>query len=390
MKSPEELSLRLARQWDNADLRESRLLNPAGDWPVSLTIGKPSAKILETSLDAVKRHLEQWRKVQTGKVIWEPIPFRATSEPVEVPLRWELDGPQAWANACAAPRIRAEFDALRYIFEQCDLMFRSLLIRRRSLWQQYAAADVIRVCKLAMALEPGCALGKPLRAITLSGSDTKFIERNKRLLTALLDVRFDGEVSHMGLEAFLDAANDAEHWLLVADLDGTSLQFRKQRVASSDLIETALPSQRILVVENERSLYQLPQLENTIAVLGTGLDLAWTNSNWLRDKTTAYWGDIDTWGLLCLSRARAALPHVQALMMTRTMFEKHEEFAVAEPLSAGPLPPSGLTAAEGGLYEFILSKDRGRLEQEFLPTEIVHQALSEWISADKSARPRTR
>ena len=52
---------------------------------------------------------------------------------------------------------------------------------------------------------------------------------------ACLTARFDGEVSKIGLESFLGAIAEGEHWLLLLDLDGSLLPFRQMRVRSSDL-----------------------------------------------------------------------------------------------------------------------------------------------------------
>ena len=116
-------------------------------------------------------------------------------------------------------------------------------------------------------------------------------------MTSLLDSRYDGEVSRLGLEIFLGAFVEGSHWLLVIDLNGALLPFPKMRVASSDLIKAHLPGKRVLIVENESCQHQLPRLLDTLAILGAGFDLEWTLSNKLNSKSVAYWGDIDTWGL---------------------------------------------------------------------------------------------
>ena len=66
--------------------------------------------------------------------------------------------------------------------------------------------------------------------LSIEGIDTKFFERNAQLVTALLDVRFDGEVSKIGLASFLGAFTESDHWLLLLDLDGSLLPFKQMRV----------------------------------------------------------------------------------------------------------------------------------------------------------------
>ncbi len=229
-----------------------------------------------------------------------------------------------------------------------------------------------------MELDFGIAQGKPLRTLSLAGIDTKFFERNSALITKLLDERFEGEVSKIGLEKFLDALREGEHWLLLIDLDGNLLPFKKQRIASTELLHASLPCQQLLIVENESCQHQLPNLPGTIAILGAGFDLGWTASPNLNSKRIAYWGDIDTWGLKYLSNARVSLPQLTPLMMTQGVYEAHRHSAVKESIIAGTDIPPTLSDDEKNLYRFLLSTECGRLEQEFLSFEYILQQVRLW------------
>jgi hypothetical protein len=314
-------------------------------------------------------------------VVWESINYRATANPVEMPLYWKLRQPTEWVAACDDRSMREEFELMTVFVEQAEPCFRSLLIRRRSLWRDKSLDEVLQAARLASSVEPGCAEGRPLRTLSLEGIDTKFFERNARLVTALLDARFEGEVGRLGLEAFLGAVSDGDHWLLVMDLDGSLLPFCKQRVRSSELKDTPLPGARLLIVENESCQHQLPQLPETIAVLGAGFDLGWAQAGWVQGKQVGYWGDIDTWGLQFLASVRQTLPHLDALMMNPEIYEWNLAAAVPEPVVAGTDVPAGLSPIERSLYERILSEPRGRLEQEFLPDTFVHETLRNWCGS---------
>jgi hypothetical protein len=234
---------------------------------------------------------------------------------------------------------------------------------------------------VALQLQPGCADGKPLRALSVAGTDSKFFERNRQLVTLMLDILFDGQASEAGLETFLGAEDEGHHWLLIADLDGSLLPFSQMRVRAYELQSTPLPGQRLILVENERSLHQLPSAPDTIAVLGSGLNLSWLQASWLANKAVAYWGDLDTWGLTMLGRAREHLPQLTPLLMDRTTFERFaDESAVEEPQAASVVVPPGLTESEAGLYHLLRRSDRGRLEQEFLPVNMVHKAVVNWTA----------
>jgi len=380
MKSPAELQRRLCRQWHAAALREARLLNANDAWPLVVSIGRPSARRLQSDIDSVKRHIETWRRVRVGEVVWENVPYRATADPVSVPVAWKLSKPSEWVAACGDRVVRQEFDALATLVEQTAAMFHALLIRRRSLWRDKPLAEVVQATRLAGALAPGAARGRSLRMLSVEGIDTKFFERHAHLVASLLDVRFNGEVSEIGLEAFLDAYAERDHWLLLLDLDGSLLPFAKQRVRSSELHQTPPPCERLLIVENEHSQHQLPAVPGAVAVLGAGRDLGWASGDWLRRKRVAYWGDIDTWGLHLLAKARQAIAGLDALLMSAEVYDEHHASAVREDEPAIDVSLDGLSPAEVALYERLLRSPRGRLEQEFLPVGLVEETILRWAN----------
>ena len=378
MKSPAEMACRLARQWQQAQLREARLLSASG-WPLKLPIGRPFARRFGRDVAAVREHVLAWREVSVGDVLWEPVNYRAGADPVDVPAYWILRTPSEWVEAAADTKMRDEFRRLEYIIENVDALFRRILVRQRGLWRDKPDQEVIAAARLAIRLSPGCADGRPLRLMAEFGVDTKFFERHSGLLTRLLDERFDGLASQRGLVAFLGALEEKEHWLLIAPLDDELLPFRRLRVTAEELAAAELPADRILVVENERCLHLLPRMPNTIAILGAGRNLSWMSAPWLEAKKVAYWGDIDSWGLVMLAEARRYQPHLTPLMMDRAVFDRYEEErAVVEESIAGDQAPAGLIGDEIELYHYLTARDRGRLEQEYLSDFEVSRSLSGW------------
>ena len=379
MKSPTEIGRNLARQWQRSSVRLARLLNP-DSWPQSLNIGKPSARLFADNIQAVLRHVENWRSVKVGKVDWEPVSYRAGLDPIPLPTRWHLRTPSEWIAATNDPRICEEYAQLEYLVEQVDSAFHALLVAQRSLWLTKPSEEVVATAQLATRLSSGCARGRPLRLLAEHGVDTKFFERNASLLTKLLDERFEGAASEQGLTTFLDAFEETSHWVLVVPLQPELLPFKRLRLTTAELAETALPGSRLLVVENEQCIHLLPEnLPDTLAVLGSGLDLQWLASAHLAGKHIAYWGDMDTWGLLMLARARLHQPTVEALLMERELFEQHSPVsAVLEPTKALDSAPPGLLADEADFYRYLLVQERGRLEQEYLPKEQVERAIEQW------------
>ena len=159
MKSPAELARRWARQWEVADNREQRLLS-ADAWPVSLPIGKPTPTEFMRHTDQVREHLQRWRAVTTGRVVWEPVTFRGGSEAVDVPVEWVLSSPSEWVSACDDHNIRQEYERLGRLISACDAVFRRSVVRQRSLLADKPDPDIIKATEVALALTPGCAAGE--------------------------------------------------------------------------------------------------------------------------------------------------------------------------------------------------------------------------------------
>lgn len=378
MKNPESLAQQLTKQWHNNRLRAERLLGQG--FPIELNIGKPSNADMIQRLNQVHQHFESWRKVQIGTVVFEDCNYQSLAGPVSVPLRWQLHKPSEWVAACADKTVQNEYQQLAGLIRHVKPLYHELLIRERSLWKDRPTADIIQTTELAEQLSPGCAQGKPLRLLSNLAIDTKFIERNQYLLQRCLDLRFNGAASSQGLLPFLDAAANNEHWLLIKPLGSSLLPFPRLRLSTSELQQNSLPAQRILIIENEQCEHLLPKLHDCIAILGAGRDLSWLSGAALDNKTLYYWGDMDTWGLTMLAQARKYRPAVQAIMMNQECFQafSHNN-AVNEPSTASQLPEQGLTPEEQVFYRFLLSQEKGRLEQEFLPADFVHHQLTSLI-----------
>ena len=108
------------------------------------------------------------------------------------------------------------------------------------------------------------------------------------------------------------------------------------------------------------------------------MDLLWLSSSQLANKNIGYWGDMDTWGLFMLARARQYANHIMPVMMNKVIFERYQERAVVEKTTAGCESPVGLTVDEILFYQFLLGNSKGRLEQEFVPVEEAHAELKAW------------
>jgi len=382
VKSPQDIAARMQRQWQRKPFR-LEMLTTANTWPMQYTIGMPAASDVTTSPNAIREHIACWQRVSVGEVVWRNVSYRASSEPIRVPSHWLLARPSDWVRATGTRQLISDYDLLEYLIGHAEPELRSALIINLKLLQGRSREELLAALELAARLKPGEAKGRPLRLLAGHGVDTKFFERNRQLLVRLLDSRFEGEVSEKGLHGFLDATPDGEHWLLLVPMQKGLLPFVVQQVRSQELATLKpdmIRASHILVVENRQCWHLLPELDDTIAILGAGLDLDWLGAEWLKGKDVAYWGDIDTWGLAMLARARQYLPQLAAISMDRQTFEQHAAGnSVVEPVSAGEEPPDVLDVDEQGLYRWLLTLECGRLEQEYLPVGFVHEVLKGWV-----------
>ena len=83
-----------------------------------------------------------------------------------------------------------------------------------------------------------------------------------------------------------------------------------------------------------------------------------------------YWGDIDTHGLVILSRARRVLPGLRSVLMDEATLLAHKTLWTLEPVQHAEAELTELTAEERAVFVGLRSGEWGpklRLEQERLP-----------------------
>lgn len=150
--------------------------------------------------------------------------------------------------------------------------------------------------------------GRPLRALAVAGNDSKFFERHDGVFKALLDERFEGEASRQGLTAFLMPAprENTGYWWhpwpmvcsrFAASVSPPPLQKLPYPVAAFCWWKTNV------ACTNYLRPCQTPSPCSAVA-----LNLSWLSAPWLQERNVAYWGDLDTWGLAMLARARLHVP----------------------------------------------------------------------------------
>lgn len=297
-------------------------------------------------------------------------------------------------------QLQSWLSKIRYIFESLSLpsnspptnslqansdhkLFQALIDHLETL-DSFEQGDLELLVKLLPQLQKGMGHGCYIRALPVTFVDTKFIEKNLRIIESVVAALVDSSAQDTGLISWLSCTEKPKDWLLVkplceetrALLGGLPLL----RLSSDTLQDFELPATNILVIENEQSCLALDNVRNTIAVSGGGKNVSWMKANWLADKNVGYWGDIDSEGLAILSDARCKLSSITPLMMDEPTVKTFAERMVPEPDSISK-DPVALTEDELVLFKDLRAghyTDK-RLEQERLPMEYVAQNIDAWI-----------
>lgn len=374
-------------EWDNAGRLRDRLLGLRG-FPISQPLKPPTASHALTDINHFHTWIDAWRHwPKQEQVVWITRQYRALGGEIEVPERVELNSVQALIEALGAEAVQRAhgWQVRMQPLLTLDKSLYETLIRHIHVLETLAINEVERLAGVLLQLKRGMGEGRYLRALSVRGIDTKFLETYQALLSVLLDALHDGAVTAVGgLEAWLGCRATPSNWIYVRPLCANVCQqmggFTVLQLPLEQLLEQPLPGRRVLVVENTQAGYALPDLPDTVAVFGGGRNTRWLQASWLESRHVAYWGDLDSWGLRILAEARQVYPNLQALMMDDATLLAHLDQGGPE---SGPaaLPGIGLLPDERRLFEGLLNGKYGigRLEQEFLNQDYIQARLNDWV-----------
>ncbi len=124
----------------------------------------------------------------------------------------------------------------------------------------------------------------------------------------------------------------------------------------------------IFIVENEMNFLAFPEKEKSIVIWGKGFAVEnLKGTEWLKEKTIIYWGDIDPHGFEILSMLRSHYPNVNSLMMDMETYMNFQQFSVIGKIFEKNFP-AHLTEEENKLFSLLLkTPEKNRLEQEKIP-----------------------
>lgn len=279
-------------------------------------------------------------------------------------------------------RINYIINTLNQVFEFDIKEFWRFLIDNLENFEHLSDDEIHQLLQLLPQLKYGMGQGLYLRNLAISGVDTKFIEQHFKLIELLLNYLYENKIYQCGgLLVWLNCQEKPSDWLLIKPLcqktQSNLANLPILRLNSQTLLGYELPSNNILVVENEQSCLALTHIPNTIAVAGGGKNVNWLKAEWLKHKKVYYWGDIDSDGLFILSLARQYCPHMIALMMDKNTVLIHQHLMVNDSGLINEVPLF-LTADEKALFIALKNGEfmGNRLEQERLSPVFIQAQLA--------------
>jgi hypothetical protein len=253
-------------------------------------------------------------------------------------------------------------------------------VRRWAAEQPFRALahqDVLGQLLAAYAwLDSARGSGRRLRQIEAPDVDTKFVERHRGVLAALLGV----SPSNAGFTRDLGLATPVETVRLRFDTGfaGMPDALSEATLRHSELARLRVGVQSAFIVENEATYLAVEVPPGGVVIWGKGFEVDRAGSlPWLRETDVHYWGDLDTHGFAILDRLRAWLPEARSVLMGRdTLLAHRDRWVVEERPTRARL--TRLDEAERALYDDLVTDrlgDRVRLEQERIDWEWVEARL---------------
>ncbi|GGZ99323.1 hypothetical protein DC083_09120 [Ignatzschineria ureiclastica] len=409
---PEVLIKRLwQREWQNRGRLKSRLLD-SGFTPIEVGLKPPTEQIILQDIPAFQAFVEAWRKWD-GKieVIWKTFHYPRIGKQ-SIPIKIRISSLLALATFLGEEALqlwedwRTTIERFLYGLTPGDqtpsFTLFSAIVNSIEALTALSPLDQERMLTLLPQLSYRMGKGCYLRALNVTGIDTKFIENNGTLVAALLagiypsapldrecETEISGtvieDITNIGLYRWLDVKQTPKDWLLVRLLC-PQLQLQYQglellRLPAAVLMTHSFEVENILIIENEQSAFSLPEWPNLLVIAGTGKNLNWLSAPWLQGKRIAYWGDIDLDGLSMLSQARALFPEISPLMMNVSTLTQYRDYMVQGSQQLIYDPPF-LTAEEGALFQQLRTHYYGasRLEQERISQDEVIATIHDWMN----------
>ncbi|MFN8228786.1 MAG: DUF2220 family protein [Mycobacterium sp.] len=374
--TPEDIAAKVRRRWDNGSLLRARAAGEPFD-PIEVSLRGPKPSEIGDDLAAAgnwvamldigrwddHRYTLEWQTVGGRSIGRNQLPNRAVVSSFEQAL--------ALLNETTAA---GRFDEMLLLAQQHPRVRQWILANpHRAL---ALAVEMPRLIAAFVWLDEHRGSGRYLREISAQGVDTKFAERHRSDLAAMLGVPTTaaGFLAGLGLRSKPGLLR-----LRPAASLGLPTPLTELGVRPEELAKLSVKPRIAIIVENEISYLSVDVPADGIVFWGKGFDVDQVGRlGWLADAEILYWGDIDTHGFAILDRLRAWLPQTRSVLMDRDTLLAHRDRWVTEDRPAKSALPR-LTSDEQALYSELVEDGhdvRVRLEQERIDWQWVESRLS--------------
>lgn len=362
--TPADIAAKLRRRWDDGTLLREFALG-SGFEPFGVSLRGPSASEIGDDVGAARdwiasvdagsrggsRYEVDWRAVGGRSLGRNRIPARAVVSTFD--QAWDLLGVRG---------------SVRHFDEVLILARHHPSVHAWVLQHPHLALDLHGEFATLMAayvwLDEHRGSDLYLRQIDAQTVDTKFAERHRAVLAAMLGVSSSaqGFIEDLGLRG-----KPALVRLRPAASLGFPPQLSELGLRPEELAQLQIAPTTVIVAENEITYLSVEIPEDGLVIWGKGFDVDRVGRlPWLSDVAIIYWGDIDTHGFAILDRLRAWLPDTRSVLMDReTLLRHRDRWVIEERPATSSL--NRLTQQESELFAELVSDahgDRVRLEQE--------------------------
>jgi hypothetical protein len=360
---PSDIAAKVRRRWTAGDLLAQHGRGEALA-PIEVPLRGPRAGEIGADLGRVQAWAERLERSAPGRydVIRKPIGGRAIGRN-EIPARAVVASyEQAWRLLDVAAEVASYDNILALVADE----------PRALAWVQAKPHAALAVgddwpALLAARAWLDAHRGRPrfIREMSAPGVDTKFVERHRATLAALLDVP-------SGAAAFVAALGlrDRPARVRVRFNEGFACMpplLSEATLRLDELSGFQVSVAGAIVVENEITFLSVPVPREGLVIWGEGFRVSRAGAlPFLADVPVRYWGDLDTHGFAILDQLRAWLPQTESLLMDAATLHQHRDRWGREP-SPTSAALARLRPQEHAVYSDLVSDrhgDRVRLEQE--------------------------
>lgn len=235
-----------------------------------------------------------------------------------------------------------------------------------------------------------------LRQLEIPGVDTKFIEQNKpylsRLLSSVLpkdaiDDQARGTAIFEKRFGFLSKPLRIRFRILDPKLSIMGLS--DLEITETDFRNLPIRPNTVFIVENEINGLAFPPFPTSLVIfgLGYGLDVL-SQTDWMKNKTIWYWGDIDTHGFAMLDRLRHYFPQTRSFLMDEETLLSHRSLWGSEATPTNRDLPL-LTPDEANVYDTLRNNHfvpSLRMEQERISFSQVRYVIENIYEGNHNSR----